>query len=164
MTFQSTVQFDQAGGVVGELATESPLRSASYILNSSGTANTIGNVFTHDADGVVQVGGTGAFAGVLVNPKSYALLGTSAGGALAPSLDLPDDTNGEILSMGSIYVSVTNISAGASGAIGDPVYYVNATGAIGLGTAASGQTQIPNAKLDLRDITAPGLAIITLTN
>ena len=44
---------------------------------------------------------------------------------------------------GTIWVNLTG-----TGVPGAAIYYVDATGALGIGTAAAGQTQIPNAELE----------------
>ena len=124
---QSSVSMDQGFGVVGEVFTNGPLRTEAFTLVSSPAVNTIGNAFTVTAEGVATAGGdAGVFAGILVNPKHYATSGTTAGGTLAPTLALPDNTIGELLTMGEIVVSLSNAAV-----IGSGVYYADATGALG---------------------------------
>lgn len=125
MTFQSTVRIDQAAGIVGEIIYDGPQRAESKILRSVSAANNvIGRAFTEipDTDGVAQAGGTGVFAGILVNPLVYATSGT-ASGTLEPTLVLPNETQAELLKMGTIIASLAN---GAD--IGDLVMYAEATG------------------------------------
>ena len=164
--FQSTVRDDQPAGIVGEFYQDGPRRVQSYIIDSAGaTPNTIGKAFTEEdgVDGKAAAGsaGGGAFAGILVGPKTHATSGTTSG-ALAPTLDIPDDSQGECVRMGTIFVNLTIVGTGK---VGEGIFYVNATGALGSGTAGAGQTQIANAKISHRNITAatPGMAIITLT-
>ena len=164
MTFQSTVRQDQTTGIVGEVLFDGPTRAKPINVNSSGaTPNTIGKAFTYvtgqDEEAAAGSAGGGAFAGILVNPKVYASQGTVSG-SLEPTLDLPDNTNAELLTMGSIVVNLTVVGTGA---IGEGIFYVDATGELGSGTAAAGQTQLTNAKIDRRNVSGPGLAIITLT-
>ena len=165
MTFQSTIRLTQTTGIIGEIIRGGPCRVRPLNVNSNGgTPNTVGKAFTFDASvddecGPGDVGG-GAFAGVLTVPKNYALAGTVAGGSLAPTLDLPDQTNAEILSMGSI---ITNLDPVGTGKIGEGIFYDKLTGVLGSGTATTAQTQITNAKIDMENITGAGLAIITLT-
>ena len=164
MTFQSTVRQDQTTGIVGEILFDGPTRAKPINVNSSGaTPNTIGKAFTYvtgqDEEASAGSAGGGAFAGILVNPKVYASQGTVSG-SLEPTLDLPDNTNAELLTMGSIVVNLTSVGTGA---IGEDIFYVNLTGELGSGTAVAGQTQIANAKIDRRNVSGPGLAIITLT-
>lgn len=164
MTFQSTVRDVQTTGILGEILFDGPTRAKPINVNSSGaTPNTIGKAFTYvvgqDEEAAAGSAGGGAFAGILVNPKVYASPG-SASGSLEPTMDLPDNTSAELLTMGSIIVNLTIVGTGA---IGEGIFYVNATGALGSGTAAAGQTQLTNAKIDRRNVSGPGLAIITLT-
>lgn len=158
MAFQSSVSTSQAFGVVGEVFSDSPLRVKSYILNSGAVPNTIGYAYTMVSEGQAKCGGAGVFAGILINPKAYALQGTSAG-TLTPTLVLPEGSQGELCTMGEVIVNLTTAAA-----IGDAIYYVDATGALGAGTAGTGQTQIPNAKVSRYTLTGAGLATIELTN
>ena len=165
MAFQSIVRLIQAIGIIGEIIFGGPHRVRPLNVNSGGaTPNTVGKAFTYDAANDDECGpgtvGGGAFAGILIHPKHYALNGTVAGGSLAPTLDLPDNTNAELMSMGTIIVDLTVVGTGK---IGEPIFYVDATGALGSGTAVAGQTQITNAKIDRENISGVGLAIITLT-
>lgn len=162
MSFQSTVATTQGFGVPGEIFTSSPTRAKSYILNSGAVPNTVGYAYTLTSEGVAQCGDAaeagGEFAGILINPKGYALQGAAAG-SLAPTLVVPEDSQGELLTMGEIIVYLTTAAN-----IGDAVYFVNATGALGAGTAGAGQTQIPNAKVSRYTLAGAGLATIELTN
>lgn len=136
MPFQSTVNIFPAFGVVGELAFDGPLRAAPYNLQSSGIPNKIGYAFTRTSDAnpdpatdssnaaVARVGGSGLFAGILVNPKSYASFGGSTG-PLSPTLVLADYTIGELLIMGEIFVYLPGPAAQ-----GDFVTYDPSTGAL----------------------------------
>jgi hypothetical protein len=117
MAFQSTVRQLQAFGVIGEIIRNVPVISTPWNLVSDPVVNTIGNAFTVTSEGVAECGGTGTFAGILVNPKSYALQGTTSG-SLEPSLDLPDNSVGELLTAGEIVVTLTTASS-----IGDSVIY-----------------------------------------
>src|ERR1700722_15113006 len=107
--FQSTVNIWSAGGVVGELAFDGPMRAAPYNLFSSGTPNLVGNAYTVTSGGnpdpsgnsalagTAPVGGTGVFAGILINPKDYASYGTTGtNGPLAPTMVLPDYAIGQL--------------------------------------------------------------------
>lgn len=124
MSFQSSVSKYQGFGVVGEVFSNSPIRAKSYILNSGAVPNTVGYAFTQGAEGQAACGGTATFAGILINPKAYALTGTSAG-TLVPTLVVPEDSQGELLSMGEVVVYLNTAAA-----IGDLVTYATATGAL----------------------------------
>ena len=164
MGFQSTVRTRQAAGIVGELAFDGPQRAEPNTINSVDAANNvIGRAFTALAaiDGFVEAGGTGAFAGILVNPLVYATSGT-LDGALAPTLVLPNNTEAEFLKMGTILVELTTAAA-----IGDDVHFIQATGellAVAAGTApAVGNSVVPSAKVVRQNTDGAGLAYIQIT-
>ena len=162
MALQSTVALNQGFGVVGEIQFEGPTRAQPGVTKV-GTATAadivVGRAFTIDAaDGLFQPGGTGVFGGILANPKGLASVGTSAGGPLAPTLTIPAGTVGEFLTMGEILVQLP-----AAAPIGGLIYFVNATGVLGVGTAAGGQTQIPNAVVKRYANAAAGLAVVSFT-
>lgn len=137
MAFQSTVNIYNTIGVVGDFAKTGPQRAETWNLTSSGQAQTIGSAFTQTSGGnpnpvpgspvcgTAQVGGTGNFAGILVNSKEYALYGTTTGGPLAASLNLPDGAIGSLATMGYVFVNLTTI-----GNVGDFILYDNTTGAL----------------------------------
>lgn len=153
MSVQSSVSKNQGFGVVGEVFTNGPLRSEAFNLASTPQVNTIGNAFTVVSEGVATVGGTGQFAGILVNPKHYATSGTTAGGTLTPTLVLPDNTNAELLRMGEIIVSL-----GSAADIGDKVVYNTTTGAL----SAVPATTVFTGTID--DGAAPGAGtVLTVT-
>lgn len=160
MGFQSNVYLNQGFGVVGEIVFEGPLRAtAGVIKGADPTLNVVGRAFTIDvADGAYTAGGTGVFGGILSNPKALSTSGTAAGGALAPTLTVPNGTVGEFVTMGEIVVALSNAAN-----IGDGVYFTNATGALSAGTASTGQTQIANAKVVRFSNAAAGLAVVSLT-
>src|SRR5580698_7234370 len=133
-TFQSTVNIWSALGVVGDMAFDSPLRAEPYNLFSNGTPNIIGNAFTVSSGanpepsgnsavaGNATVGGTGVFAGILINSKDYASYGTTSG-ALNPTITLPDYSIGFLADMGYFFV---NLPGPAN--VGDLVTYDPLTG------------------------------------
>ena len=98
---------------------------------------TVGNAFTLDVDGQAKMGGTGKFVGILTNPHNYAVYNH-----LEATLKLPDGTQGILAKSGYLNVVLSNASA-----VGDKVYFVQATGALGAGEAAGGQTQIAGAQV-----------------
>lgn len=162
MAFQTAVQLAQGFGVPGDLYTDGPHRAEPYILISSDAAlNIIGaTAFTVSSEGVAAAGGTNPFAGILVNSKVYATSGTVSG-ALSPTLTLPNNTQAEILSMGSIVVTLPGAAA-----IGDLVIYDTTTGV--LSTIAPG-ADLPSGKafaqalVDYFTVAGAGSAVITLS-
>lgn len=122
---QTTIAFQQATGVPGELAYDGPHRSKPWQLISSPAANVIGaTAYTAVSEGIAMAGGTGEFVGILINPKAYANFGGNQGG-LAPTMTLPDDTIGELLTMGTPFVTLV-----AAANIGDKVFYNSTSGAL----------------------------------
>lgn len=159
MGFQSTVSLKQGFGVVGELMLDGPVRAAPYTLVSADAAyNVVGRAFTVTSEGVAAAGGSGVFAGILVNPKHYASFGTSAG-TLAPSLTLANNALGECLIMGEIIVALPGAAA-----IGDAVKYNTTTGILGTGAPGAGEAAVPNAVVSRFTVAGAGLAVIKLTN
>ena len=134
--FQSTVNIYESLGNPGDLAYSGPMRGQVYNLVSNSVANTVGNIFTvtnggnpdpttsSPNAGTAVCGGTGLFAGLLVNSKEYTNFGTS-GNPLAATLVLPDYTVGTLATMGEFYVAVNNQPT-----IGDLATYNPLTGAI----------------------------------
>jgi hypothetical protein len=162
--FQTTVSAEQALGVIGELFDDGPHRAQPFLIISDDAAdNVFGRAFTITAEGKAEAGKDGAqvFAGILVNPKEHALLGTLAGGSLAPSLTIPNNTIATLLSEGSVIVTLP-----ASANIGDLVYFTDATGVLTTtapGAAApASSTLIEGAYVDRFTRTGAGLAVITL--
>ena len=169
MAFQTTVSADIRSGVIGELAFNGPTCAASAMLDSGAGAanNVVGRAFCYastESNTVSAGGDAGIFAGILIQPKSYALRGTAAGGTLADSLTLPDGVAVELLQMGEVFVSLATDGA----TIGSLVKYDDTTGVLDHGTASTGETQVPNAVVTRVEPspTAAGayLAVIRLTN
>lgn len=107
----------------------------------AGNDATIGNAFTvvSKNPNIAIMGGTGAFAGIFVNPDQQIVYK-----GLTPTLQVPDGVIGEFCVSGYIWVVLSNASN-----VGDTIYYTNATGALSVGTASSGQTQIKGAKVEV---------------
>lgn len=123
MTLQKSVNSKQAFGLVGTFYDDSARTVAPYNLKAAagGTLPTIGCAFTtsaaapHDA----TIGTGDVFAGILVAPKEYV---TSS---LAASLELAEDSIGELCTKGHVVVaSETAVSVGYVAA------YNNTTGKI----------------------------------
>ena len=145
MAFQTQINQFLAAGIEGEYADDSPRREAGYILLAQTDESDVVTAlpkfacaFTHtEVDGQAIIGGTGAFAGVLVNPKMYV---NQAG--LNPSLELPNGSQGGLCTMGHVFVkSATAFAPGYVAA------YANTTGVISAYADASsipeGSTQLP---------------------
>lgn len=140
MVQKSVAQY-QVLGVPGEFADDSPHRCAPYsCLANNGVAPTVARAFTQGtADNEAIVGGTGAFLGVLVEPKQYANYAN-----LNASMEVNAGTNGEICDMGHIYLK--SATAFAPGYLAE---YEPATGVISaiedtLSSATA--VQVPNAR------------------
>lgn len=172
---QQTVFSNIGFGVVGELFLEGPLRAQPARLNSGSAANNVvGRAFTITADAtgsyntsadpaplVVAAGGTAVLAGILANPKVYPLLGTTAGGTLAPSETLPNNQMVELVQETTGLI----VSLPAAAAIGDWLYYLNADGSLltaapGSGNAPASSTRVPNGRVTRYGIAAAGLAVV----
>lgn len=169
MAFQSTVNVLLAFGIAGELFAEGPTRVEPMLINSSGAANVVGYAYTKaNGTNIASVGGTitngsVVFAGLLVNPKRYQSIGTTANGTLAASITVPDNTMGDLLTMGEVVVAIT----GAAN-IGDNLVYNKTTGALTAlvpgGTVAGGTALVPNAVITRYATAADGLVVARLTN
>lgn len=162
--FQSTVARTLGFGVPGEQFLDGPRRAAPFILESNGVPNIIGaTAYTSTADSVAVAGGTGIYVGILVNPKTYATAGTSSGGALAANMQLPDQSNGELMTESAgLIVTLPNTAA-----VGDKIIFSQATGAISSITPATsiptGSTLIAGATVTRFTVAAAGLAVIQMT-
>ncbi len=133
-TFQQTVNFFNPLGFIGGLAFQGPTRAVAANINSSGTANLFGNVYTFTAaatadptagaanGATAQVGGTGTFAGILFNPKENVLTGVT-GNPLGASIALADNSVGDLMQMGYLFVNLPGVANP-----GDLVTYDPATG------------------------------------
>ncbi len=102
------------------------------------------------------------FGGILANPKQQALIGTTSG-TLTPTLNVPDNTQVDILEMG-IIVLYSNTAC----SIGDPLVYNIITGAISTiavgATPGSNLRAVPNGVVFRYNSAAAGLIAGKLTN
>lgn len=175
--FQAAVTNNIGFGVPGELFLEGPLRAQPGVLNSANAANNvIGRAFTvaDDATGSfdtavdpqpmeMQAGGTGVFAGILANPKVYANPGV-LGDTLGANLTLPNGTMAEFVEETAGII----VQLPAAFAVGDFVYFTNATGALVSAApdaaAPAGSTRVPGGRVVRYESAAAGLAVISLNS
>lgn len=134
--FQQSINIYNAAGFPGDLAFDGPRRAAPYNLVSTPNLNTIGNAFTitnggnpdttggAPLAGTAQVGGTGIFAGILVNSKEY-VYSNASGTPLAATNYLPDNVVGDLATMGEYWALINNQPN-----VGDFVTYNTTTGAL----------------------------------
>lgn len=134
--FQQTVNLYNTLGFVGGMSFQGPHRSIGANIYSAGVPNYFGNVFTFTSPataeptlaspngGTAKVGGTGVFAGILFNPKENVLNGVT-GNPLGASLALSDNSIGDLMQMGYLFVSLPGPANQ-----GDLVTYDPATGAL----------------------------------
>jgi hypothetical protein len=145
MTFQTVVNRNYTTGYPGEIVRDGPVRAkpgriASLTVGTDPGASTnrISRAFGWSADTAMAPGSTtlagmspqvsvGAvpFYGILGQPKHYALQGTSSGGTLSPSLDLPLGYEGEFFDMVIMVAELFNETTAAKTMnYGDQVAFV----------------------------------------
>ena len=164
MAFQSNVRQFMTSGVVGEVVLDGAIRSRGVILNSTNEENNVvGRALTYsaaNADGVrVEAGGTGVFAGILTHSKQYAALGTQAGGALAPTLTIPNNSQVEATYFATgVYVELTCTQNQAIN-IGDKVAFNQTNGGLiafpANQNAPAGHTEIVGARVIEQNVVGP---------
>lgn len=143
MSVQKVVNNQLALGIPGSFYDTTPRRVHPYIVEANSTAlPAFGLVVTKNANGNAQPGGTGAFLGVICDPKSIPLYG-----GLTPSLQIPVGTAVPVCSFGHLVVT----SAAAVTADSSLPIYNTTTGAISAVAANSqsageGNAFIPGAK------------------
>lgn len=139
---------NRPSGVPGNLAFDGPIRARTALLDTTAEANNVfGRAFTvKDATaGTVQAGGAGKFAGIMINPKTYAQdKSTAANG-----------TVGEFLAMGEVYAVVAG-----SPAVGGLVYFIPADGTL---TTVNTNTLIANATIARTAPSTGGICVLSLT-
>lgn len=142
-------------GVIGTFAFDGPRRVQTAVLDSETELNNVfGRVFTYkdgdNSEEVVQAGGAGAIAGIMVEPLSATVIaaGVAANGSTA-----------QLCSMGEIYATALELEGKK---IGDPVKYDPATGELTMGEG----TAIPNCFLSRHQpsVEDPNLCVIRITN
>ncbi|ATG16998.1 hypothetical protein CO695_12100 [Providencia alcalifaciens] len=119
MAIPNSVANGLVSGVVGEISHAGPIRAVAAILSSTDEKeNIFGRAYTYKNGSVesVQVGGNGAFAGIMINPKAYRVeVGYARNG-----------TQGEFLSMGEVYVELKE----GAGKINAPVVFDETDGSL----------------------------------
>lgn len=170
MAFQSTVNSNIAFGVPGQLYDSGPRRVSPWTLNSNGVPNIVGataytvlsapvlesgTLESADVWSYAQAGGIGTFAGILVDPHVYVGRGTTAGGALAASLVVADQTIAELAQTGAYVVTLSGPAN-----IGDLVTYNTNTGALGtIPYGAAFTASISGTTLTVTNVAAGTLAV-----
>lgn len=152
---QTQINKNLANGVVGEFYDNSPKKVDTYILESGSVDNVVGHAYTSSSEGVAVAGGNGIFAGLLVNPKQYANYNISLGATNV----VANGVQASLSKMGRVWADV-----GSAGIVGDSIFFDNTTGALGVGTAGAGQTQIENCKIFYYPATFNGLCVLELIN
>lgn len=125
MAIPNTVANGMISGVIGEISHYGPTRVTAAVISSADeTKNLFGRAYTYKDDSVesVQVGGDGAFAGIMINPKAYRIGEEYA----------RNGTQGEFLTMGEINAEIT---AGVK-KINAPVVFSPADGSLSAKTKA----------------------------
>lgn len=171
--FQQSVNVYNPLGFVGDLAFEGPSRAIGANIDSDGVPNNFGYAYTFTSPATAEpaaaspngatakVGGTGIFAGILINTKENVLNGIT-GNPLGASLAIPDNTIGDLLQMGYCFV---NLPGPANP--GDLVTYDPLTGALNsvqpnavfAGTIAAGVIGTTKAVLTVTTLTSGSLAV-----
>lgn len=163
---QKTVGRFLSSGFVGSIAYKSPHRVSAMPVQSTDDLNNVaGRAFTYSADQLsVQVGGTGVFAGIFINPQElpgYGIFFTPTGESFV--------TNGtviELMTMGEVWVSIDQPNT----LIGALIGYDTNTGELKVVADATavptGVQLIPNCAVTREKSSSetPSLATIKLTN
>ncbi len=165
MPFQTTVGRYMPYGFPGQRFDDSPHRAQPFSLLSDDAANNVfARAFSITGEGIAAAGNAGgvyAFAGIMVDPQSQVLRGTSAD-ILSPSLTVP---NGKIVSMTTMGSWFVNLPGPAT--IGDLVIFNNLTGELDSVPRINGTLTIgysfAYAFVDRFNVSDAGLAVITLT-
>jgi len=152
---QTQVNKNLANGVVGEFYDNSPKKVDTYILESGAVDNVVGHAYTSSSEGIAVAGGAGLFVGLLVNPKQYVNFNIGLGATNV----VANSTQASLSKMGRVWADV-----GSTGNVGDSVYFDNTTGALGVGTAGTGQTQIENCKVFYHSFEFNSLCVLELLN
>lgn len=153
MAIPNTVANGMISGVIGEISHNGPTRVTAAVISSADeTKNLFGRAYTYKDDSVesVQVGGDGAFAGIMINPKAYRIGEEYA----------RNGTQGEFLTMGEINAEIT---AGVK-KINAPVVFSPADGSLSAkAKAEAGDLVIGFVSRHIESAESPYLCVIRLT-
>ncbi|MEX9216289.1 hypothetical protein AB7W40_19745 [Providencia rettgeri] len=153
MAIPNSVSKGLSSGVIGEISHASPIRATAAILSSPDeTQNIFGRAYTYKDDTVesVQAGGSGAFAGLMMNPKAYRI----------ESEFVRNGTQGEFLTMGEMFVELTD----GVGKINAYVVFDEADGTLSSKvTLEKGDRVIGFVSRHVESSETPILAIVRLT-
>ena len=144
MSFPSSVINDLRSGIPGEIAFDAPYTGITATLDStSADDNVFGRAFTYKsaAGETVQAGGSGVFAGIMVNPKAFAQQNVSTD--LSNGDTIANGVPAEFMQEGEAYVALSNpvqvltinVTAGGSGYTSAPTVAI--TGGGGSGATAT---------------------------
>ena len=165
---QGTVNFQMALGKPGEQAFDMPPVSAqTRFIHSGADTNYFGYAYTEttytatQGSGVApksaQVGGTGVFAGILVQPNAVSSTGVT-GDPLGTNYKLADDSFGELANTGCFFIDVA-----AACNIGDDVIFSQTTGRFATvapgADAGAGNTKVAGAHIYGYSLAAAGIAV-----
>lgn len=186
MAFQKTVNRNFTTGFPGEIVRDGPTRAKavrisalSALLKSNARyhGNVVGRVYGYTGEvpstgttlaalaPTVAIGGA-VYAGLLINPKHYALQGNSVDGPLGASLAVPDGIEGEVADMSIVIAEVFNIALTSatidqSFAVGYiPNSVVDATETTGIPFGALVAAATPAALVALGGIVITGAKIL----
>jgi hypothetical protein len=158
---QNTVNFQQGLGKVGDIYDHSPTRVKTYnLVAGAGLTNAIGKAYTVDTtkDVTANLGGTAAFAGILINSNEHALYS----GLNANQNVLTPQGGGALCSFGRVCISVPEAVT-----VGMWASYENANGTIHAIAAnsvpAAGQTLIPGAVFQFFNAAANAVSVLELS-
>ncbi|HGY2266096.1 hypothetical protein [Morganella morganii] len=156
MAIPNTVANGMISGVIGEISHYGPTRVTAAVISSADEKkNLFGRAYTYNDDSVdsvesVQVGGDGAFAGIMINPKAYRIGEEYA----------RNGTQGEFLTMGEIN---TEITAGVK-RINAPVVFSPDDGSLSAkAKAEAGDLVIGYVSRHIESPESPHLCVLRLT-
>ncbi len=153
MAIPNTVANGMISGVIGEISHYGPTRVTAAVISSADEMkNLFGRAYTYKDDSVesVQVGGDGAFARIMINPKAYRIGEEYA----------RNGTQGEFLTMGEINAEIT----ARVKKINAPVVFSPADGSLSAkAKAEAGDLVIGFVSRHIESAESPHLCVIRLT-